>query len=66
MVTRELTADGHIYRVTVTLGPRGWQLVEEEDSRVIRTQDYTDWHRVERAVQVFERKAEPYEASTNR
>ncbi len=54
MVTRERTADGHLERFTVSRVSSGWQVREEHDERVIRTAFYDDWHRVERAVQVFE------------
>jgi hypothetical protein len=32
----------------------GWEVLEEEDSRVVRTVVYDDWHRVERARLAFE------------
>jgi hypothetical protein len=32
----------------------GWDLREERDNRVVRHMNYTDWHRVERAIQVIE------------
>jgi hypothetical protein len=54
MVTRERTEDGHLQRFTVSRAERGWEVCERLDERVVRTSYYTDWHRVERAVQVFE------------
>jgi hypothetical protein len=35
----------------------GWEIREEEDSRLLRRVQYTDWHRVERARMVFARQA---------
>lgn len=41
---------GHTRRFFISqAGPNGWEIQEEEDSRVIRRVRYTDWHRVERA-----------------
>ena len=31
----------------------GWEVREEQDSRVVRQICYTDWHRVERAHRTF-------------
>ena len=54
MVTHERTTDGHLERVTVLRRTSGWEVCEQHDDRVIRRAHYSDWHRVERAVQVFE------------
>lgn len=54
IVTREKKQDGHTLRVVVTRGEAGWHVREERDSRVVRDANYTDWHRVERAVKSFE------------
>jgi hypothetical protein len=35
----------------------GWEVSEEEDSRVVSSIRYRDWHRVERAKQMFAEKA---------
>lgn len=35
----------------------GWEVREEEDSRVVRQTHYSDWHRVERARMNFAREA---------
>jgi hypothetical protein len=41
-------------RFTITdSGGSGWEVREEQDSRVIRSRRYTDWHRVERARMAF-------------
>lgn len=57
MVTRELTQSGETQRFTVTRSAGGWEIREERDSRVVKRATYTDWHRVERALQVFELKS---------
>jgi hypothetical protein len=56
MVTREEVnqIDPH-HRLTVTRRPMGWEVREERDREVVRTTTYRDWHRVERAVQTFDR-----------
>ncbi len=54
MMTREFSHAGHTKRVTVTRNNEGWALSEERDDHVVRKMNYTDWHRVERAVQMFE------------
>jgi hypothetical protein len=54
MDTRQRTTSGHVDSITVTKSPDGWEIQETHDATVVRTHHYTDWHRVERAVQVFE------------
>jgi hypothetical protein len=54
MLTREFVRDGHTKRVTITRSEAGWVVREERDDRVVRDINYTDWHRVERALQMFE------------
>ena len=42
----------HRFVITNT-GGYGWEVREEQDSRVISSVRYTDWHRVERARMAF-------------
>lgn len=57
MFTRALENAGETRRFTITgAGANGWEVKEERDSRIIRSQLYTDWHRVERARQAFVRE----------
>jgi hypothetical protein len=57
MFSRELTLAGHTRNFVITpLHADGWEVRVEEDSRVLRRSQYTDWHRVERAVAAFERE----------
>jgi phage host-nuclease inhibitor protein Gam len=55
MVTLEQTHNGQTRRATVTRGPVGWHYQEVRNSTIVRDVTYMDWHRVERAMQVFER-----------
>jgi hypothetical protein len=51
MFTKELTHAGHIRRFIISeAGQQGWELRVEQDSDVLRSVRYTDWHRVERAL----------------
>ena len=54
MQTHTRTTDGHTDLLEVTSSAQGWEVRETRDSAVVRTQRYSDWHRVERAVLVFE------------
>ena len=62
MDTYERTAGGSTDTLTVKKTAEGWEVRETHDRKVVRTQRYSDWHRVERAVQVFDLHA----YSTNR
>jgi hypothetical protein len=51
MFTKELVQSGRIRRFTIQeASGDGWEVREEEDSRVLRRTRYADWHRVERAL----------------
>ena len=55
MLKREYTHDGHVTRFSVSRSTdAGWEVREERDDLVVRRARLTDWHRVERALQVFE------------
>ena len=54
MFAKELYNEGHVKRFSVREnGKDGWDVREEQDDRVLRHVRYTDWHRVERALNVF-------------
>lgn len=36
----------------------GWEIREEIDDRPVRISQYFDWHRVERAIALIDRRAE--------
>ena len=54
MFTKQLTQAGHIRRFSISeRGTEGWEVRDEQDERVLKQIRYTDWHRVERALQMF-------------
>ena len=55
MLTNPITRDVRGRRFTVTMTAEGWAVREEQGDRVVRAVTYTDWHRVERAMEMFER-----------
>lgn len=62
MFAKQLVQAGHTRRFTITeAGDLGWDVREEQDSRVVRHVRYTDWHRVERALTVFTRRVSELE-----
>ena len=51
MFEQELTHAGHVRRFEIrSQGADGWEMRVEQDSAIVRRQQYTDWHRVERAL----------------
>ncbi len=51
MFTKVLTQAGHTRRFTISEpGRLGWEMRVEEDSTVVQSVCYTDWHRVELAL----------------
>lgn len=61
MFTRELRQAGHVRRFTIRDAGHGWEVQEEQDSRVVRHVRYNDWHRVERAQLVMEQQVRELE-----
>jgi hypothetical protein len=58
MYARVFQKAGQTRRFTITdAESSGWEVREEQDSRVIWSVRYTDWHRVERARMSFAREA---------
>jgi hypothetical protein len=54
MYARILRRAAHIRRFTITTtSSSGWEVRDEEDSRIISSRLYDDWHRVERARLTF-------------
>ena len=54
MFAKELRQEGHVRRFSIKeLGLEGWEVREEQDDRVLKQICYTDWHRVERALSIF-------------
>ena len=57
MYTRLLRKLAHIKKFTISEEKEGWQVSEEEDSQLVLSVRYKDWHRVERAMETFANKA---------
>ena len=58
MYTRLLRKSVHTKKFTISHDRQeGWEVSEEEDSRLVLSVRYKDWHRVERAMQTFAEKA---------
>jgi hypothetical protein len=54
MFTKELTQAGHRRRFSISeRGKTGWEVRDVQDEKVLKQIYYTDWHRVERAQQMF-------------
>ena len=54
MYARTLRKATQIRRFTITSHSRsGWEVRDEQDARILRTRQYDDWHRVERAKLAF-------------
>jgi hypothetical protein len=54
MFVKEMQQAGHIRRFSIKKQDEtGWEVRDVQDGRVLRQVCYTDWHRVERAVQMF-------------
>jgi hypothetical protein len=54
MFSVSLQRDGHLRRYSIHMSPRtGWEVKLETDRRLARHDHYHDWHRVERAREVF-------------
>ena len=50
MFTKELKQGSHVRRFSISeAAGDGWEVREEADSQVVRSDHYRDWHRVERA-----------------
>jgi len=54
MLTKERKVAGHTERMTIVSTQTGWEVRQERDGRLIKLVTYLDWHRVERALQLFE------------
>lgn len=57
MLERYLVNQDHVRHLIVTHDVTGWDVREEEDAVLIHRTHHDDWHRVERAVQLFDQAA---------
>jgi hypothetical protein len=54
MYARILRNAAHVRRFTISsTESSGWEVRDEQDSRLLRSRLYHDWHRVERAKEAF-------------
>ena len=54
MFAKELRQQGHTRKFSILdRGRDGWEVRDEQDDRVLKQVCYTDWHRVERALNMF-------------
>ena len=54
MFVKELHRAGHTRKFSIyDVGPAGWEVRDEQDNRILKHVRYTDWHRVERALSMF-------------
>jgi hypothetical protein len=56
MVSSESVIGGEGKRLRIVRDHLGWEIREEHDTGEVRTMRYTDWHRVERARDLFARE----------
>jgi hypothetical protein len=64
MFAKELVQAGHTRRFVVAeTSGAGWEIREEQDSRIVRRVHYTDWHRVERALSRIRTRVSELEAA---
>jgi hypothetical protein len=54
---KQLKQAGKMIRFSIRPAQGGWELVEEADSQILRQVRVSDWHRVERARDIFSLKA---------
>ena len=45
---KSLRNEGQTRRYSIAATEAGWEVREERDSKVVRTEHFRDWHRVER------------------
>jgi hypothetical protein len=53
MFAKELQQAGHVRKFSIVEGNAGWEVRDIQDDRVLKQVCYTDWHRVERALHMF-------------
>ena len=64
MFAKELYRAGHTRKFSIKdMGMSGWEVRDEQDDRVLKAVHYTDWHRVERAMSMFNLQIDELESS---
>jgi hypothetical protein len=56
MLDLSLRCADHVRHYSISAGSAGWEVKLEEDRTLRRLDHYRDWHRVERAMALFERE----------
>ncbi|HEY3885088.1 MAG TPA: hypothetical protein VGL62_07770, partial [Vicinamibacterales bacterium] len=63
MFVKELSQAGHTRKFSINkTQAQGWEIRDERDDRVVKQVCYTDWHRVERALERFQEQIEDLES----
>jgi hypothetical protein len=57
LFVKQLKQAGKMVRFSILPIQGGWELLEESDSQILRQVRVSDWHRVERARDMFSMKA---------
>jgi hypothetical protein len=57
LFVKQLKQAGKMIRFSILPIQGGWELLEESDSQILRQVRVSDWHRVERARDMFSMKA---------
>jgi hypothetical protein len=64
MFAKQLCRAGHTRTFSIKdMGTSGWEVRDEQDDRVLKAIHYTDWHRVERAMNMFNLQIDELESS---
>jgi hypothetical protein len=64
MFAKKLYRAGHTRKFSISdMGTAGWEVRDEQDDRVLKAVRYTDWHRVERAMNMFNLQIDELESS---
>lgn len=53
MFVKELYRAGHTRKFSITGVGGRWEVRDEQDDRILKAVRYTDWHRVECALHMF-------------
>lgn len=62
MFEKELSQAGHTRRFSINKTREdGWEVRDEHDDCVLKRVRYTDWHRVERALELFTQQIDDLE-----
>ena len=63
MYTRSLRKEFHTRMFTIRpAGASGWEVRDQTDGSIVKRAVYDDWHRVERALALFQREEEALRA----